>query len=57
MVLGKKGGKATEAVMLRDVAQVLPRGGRTVVVMVGEEEVSLILSLHLTSSETSYGWL
>ena len=36
-----RNGEAKETVRLRDLAQVLPRGGRTVVVLVGEGEVRL----------------
>lgn len=38
VALGK--GSATETVKLGDIAQVVPRGGRTVIVLVGEMDVS-----------------
>ena len=54
MVLKKGGGEGGETVRVRDLAQVVPRGGRMVVVMVGEEEVG---SLHHAVPPTSYGFL
>lgn len=57
VVLKKKDGDL-EAVRLRELAQVLPRGGLKVVVLVGEEEVSSDSSIYMTRCEkngvTSY---
>ena len=50
-----RNGEAKETVRLGDLAQVLPRGGRTVVVLVGEGEVRLrIPALSLQSITLPY---
>lgn len=53
VVLGK--GEGMETVRVRDLAQVLPKGGRTVVLLVGEEEVSFLpISISIRQQATKF---
>jgi hypothetical protein len=49
-----KDSKASER--LGDLAQVLPKGGRSVMVLVGEKDVSCLLCLHLNLLPSLVGW-